>query len=209
MNYTMNNLERRQYHDHANIVYLSSVIVVSLLLPLIISLGNLMMILTYSAGLLASLIAYLLNRKFNYSLAAAIFITVMAIQSSLEIVSFERYTGFSFYFFNLAGLIIFTSWKGIHKVLAILAMTSLFIASMLYAMNTAPVILLSPEFVAFFLILNIILNIFGVSNSANFYVRITRQAHHQLERAAMTDFLTNLPNRIAFEHFITSDQFHQ
>jgi diguanylate cyclase (GGDEF)-like protein len=205
----LNEFERRQYHDQANIVYLSSIFAMIALMPIIISFGNIIMIIGFSLGASASFTAYLLNRKSRYGLAAAVFIAVISLQAALEIVMFERYAGFAFYYFNLAGLIIFTNWKGIVKITSIVLMSLLFFSAMLIAMNIPPYIPLSREWVIFFLFINIAFNITGVANSAHYYVRIARHAHHQLERAAFTDFLTRLPNRIAFDQFINSEKLYE
>lgn len=205
----LNEFERRQYHDQANIVYLSSIFAMIALMPIIISFGNIIMIIGFSMGASASFTAYLLNRKSRYGLAAAVFIAVISLQAALEIVMFERYAGFAFYYFNLAGLIIFTNWKGNVKITSIVLMSLMFFSAMLIAMNIPPYIPLSREWVIFFLFINIAFNITGVANSAHYYVRIARHAHHQLERAAFTDFLTRLPNRIAFDQFINSEKLYE
>lgn len=57
--------------------------------------------------------------------------------------------------------------------------------------------------------INIALNIVGVANSAFYYVRIVNEAHQKLEQAALTDLLTSLPKRVAFDRFITSERVRE
>lgn len=200
--------DTHRFKDQANLVFLGSIISTILLLPLFVYIGNMLVLIFHILTLLASLAAYFINQRKCYALAPAVFISIATLQTLAELIVFGVGIGFEFYFFNLAALIIYTNWKGRYQLGSIILLSSLFIGVMTYASFNAPLTTLSPVIYQFFIITNIILNIIGVANSAYYYVQIVSKAQQKLEQAALTDFLTNLPNRVAFDQFITSDKIH-
>ncbi len=191
-------VENRQFSDQANLVYMLSIIATILFLPLFIYIGNLFIILLDVSTIIASIAAYIINRRKKYGLAAFIFITMISIQSFFEVICFGMASGFVYYFFNMSILIIYTNWKGIYRLLGVIIQISLIIITFLYTKDQQPIVVLSPFLLYFFHITNAIFNVTGVANSANYHLSIVKDAQTALSKLAMTDYLSGLPNRTAF-----------
>jgi len=201
--------ERHQYKDQANLVFLGSVFSTLALIPVFIIIDQPVVLLFHCLTMTASVVAYFVNQQKHYALAPAIFLIVATVQSLVEVVVFGVGLGFEYYFFNFAGLIIYTNWKGRYQLGSIVILSMLFIGVIMHASLNPPMTPLNPFITSFFIVINIILNITGVANSAFYYVRIVNRAQQKLEQAALTDFLTSLPNRVAFDRFITSDRVRE
>lgn len=195
-------VKKKQFLEQANYVYIGTLVSSTVILPLLYFAGSPFSFFATIFSALLSLLCFFLNRGRLYSLASALFIGNITFQTVANTLIFGTKSGFVFYFFNMAVLIIFTNWKGIYKLLAIVAQTSIFIALSIYSIYIPPISPMSESLTITFFIINIILNIVGVANSANFYLIIATHAQRDLRLYAITDYLTQLPNRTAFHHFI-------
>lgn len=191
-------VENRQFSDQANLVYVLSIIATILFLPLFIYIGNLFLIILDLITILASFSAYILNKRKKYGLAAFIFISVISIQSLFEVIHFGMASGFVYYFFNMSILIIYTNWKSMYRFIGVIIQVVLIILSFVLTKDQAPIVILSPFLLYFFHISNAIFNVAGVANSANYHLKIVKDAQKALSKLAMTDYLSGLPNRTAF-----------
>lgn len=198
----ISDLQLKHYFNHANIVYLSTVIACIFITPIfIIFIGNIWLTLLCFTTLFASIIALKLNKLKRFGLASLIFIGFITLQTFVETMLFGMSAGFVYYYFNMAGLIIYTNWKSHQKVMGVTVEISLFIIVTIYAFFYEPAVMLSDSLRLFFLILNLLFNIVGVSNSALYYVRIANEAQLKLSKLALADHLTGLPNRTAIAQY--------
>lgn len=198
---TMTEVQVRQSYNHANIVYLSTVIASFFLIPLFIYIGNLTLIFVTITAPIASLAALKLNQMKRYGLASLIFITFITLETIVEVIYFDMKAGFVYYFFNMASLIIYTNWTNKQKIIGVTLEISLFILTFIYSFYFNEVIVLSPALLLTFHVANILLNMIGVTNSAFYYVNIADRAQIRLAKLAMIDYLTDLPNRQAIAYY--------
>ncbi len=189
----------KQNYNQSNLVYYSSFFAYFIFIPLFIYIGNPLLIGLNVLSFIASFFSIYLNRKKHYSLAALIFITAILLQTFFEVVMFANTAGFAFFYFNIAGLIIFTDWKKWQKISYIWILGSLFVISVLHARQVDPIVMLPSWLITFFLINNVFLNMMGVGNSALYFVRIADESLNALSGLAMIDSLTKLPNRTAIQ----------
>lgn len=196
--------EKQQYQNQANLVYVNTLLIGGILV-----LFYYFILKTYDVAaantvlLLTSWISIKLNRKEKYALSSLIFISMVAFTAFLQIYVFGLRTGFQYFYLNLSGLVMFTNWKPWQKAVGIILMISFFILSFWIGYQVSPPVELSYNWVFFLHTVNIVLNVAGVANSANYYITITRNAHHRLTELAMKDYLTGLMNRTSFDHFLT------
>ena len=198
---TMTEVQVRQSYNHANIVYLSTVIASFFLIPLFIYIGNLTLIFVTMTAPLAALAALKLNQMKRYGLASLVFITFITLETIIEVIYFDMKAGFVYFFFNMASLIIYTNWTNKQKIIGVTLEILLFISTFIYSFFFNEVVSLTPGLLLTFHVTNIILNMIGVTNSAFYYVNIANKAQIRLSKLAMIDYLTDLPNRQAIAHY--------
>lgn len=198
--------EVEQYNNQANLVYLNTIIICALLIGVFwLWIGSVFVAVLQAIAVVISSLAMWLNRKHHYYVASLIYISLITAISVSEILVFGLKPGFQYFFFNLAGLIMFTNWRPWQKAAGVVIETGLLIAVFLVMVGKVPPTQMSDGQAAFFHVLNVILNVAGVANSANYYISIATKAHKRINILAMKDYLTNLLNRTSFdasmEHF--------
>ena len=192
--------EVRQYRNQANLVYIGTIagcLPIGWVFWFLAGsrlLAGLMVLLVIVSGL-----AIWLNQKNRYGLASLVFIGVMSVIASIEVLTFGLGAGFQYYFFNMAGLIIYTSWRQWAKNLGVLVEAVVLVVLYFVMAGRAAPLELGLGLVAFFHSLNVLLNIAGVANSAIYYKKIAMDAHEEIMDLALTDYLTGLLNRSAFD----------
>lgn len=195
--------EKQQYQNQANLVYANTLLIGAVLVLIYYFVLNIYSVaVANTVLLLVSWVSITLNRKERYALSSFLFIATVALTAFLQIYVFGLRAGFQYFYLNLSGLIMFTNWKPRIKALGILLIISCFILSFWMSYQITPPIALSVGWIFFFHTLNILLNVAGVANSANYYISITRSAHKKLTDLAMKDYLTGLMNRTSFDHFL-------
>lgn len=198
--------EVEQYNNQANLVYLNTIIICTLLFGVFwFWVGSEFIAVLQAIAVVVSVLAMWLNRKQHYYLASLIYISLITAMSVSEILVFGLKPGFQYFFFNMAGLIMFTNWRPWQKAASIAIETGLLITVFIFMVGKVPPTQLTTNQITFFHTLNVILNVAGVANSANYYISIATKAHKRISVIAMKDYLTNLLNRTSFdasmEHF--------
>lgn len=191
-------LQYKQLYVQFNIVYLSTFISSIIFEFVFYFMKADIALLTNTFVLFLSVFPIILNRKEKYGLASLIFLSMMGLSAFVNGIVFGIQVGFGFYFFNFAGLIIYTNWKSIYKLLALLIDVSLLLLLTIYFISNAPLYVLSNTQFYAFLVLNIVLNITGIAHSAYFYMNNAKSANDRLSYLSTTDLLTGLMNRSAF-----------
>ena len=191
-------LQYKQLYVQSNIVYLSTLISSIIFEFVFYFMKADIAFYTNTFVLITGVLPIYFNRKGYYGLASLIYLSVMSLSAFVNGIVFGIQVGFGFYFFNFAGLIIFTNWKAIYKLIALVIDASLLLALSIYYLDHVPLYQLSEYFFFAFLILNIVLNITGVSHSAYFYMNNAKIANDRLSYLSTTDLLTGLMNRSAF-----------
>lgn len=192
--------EIEQYNNQANLVYLNTIIMCSLLIGVFwFWVGSSFIAILQASAVVVSVLAMWLNRKSHYYLASLIYISLITAMTVSEILVFGLKPGFQYFFFNLAGLIMFTNWRPWQKAASIAVETGLLIAIFFLMAGKSPPTELSGGQTAFFHTMNVVLNVAGVANSANYYISIATKAHKRISIVAMKDYLTNLMNRSSFD----------
>src|SRR5690606_20056433 len=130
-----------------------------------------------------------------------IFITTMTVHTIVQIITLGLDGGFTYYFFNMSILIVFTKWKPIYKMIGIMLEIVSFVVVFIIAINSSPLTSIDLTMTVILHIMNLLLNIAAVANSAHHYLLIATKAQKNLIEYAQTDFLTKLPNRAAFQHY--------
>lgn len=203
----LNEVQEKQSYNHANIVYLSTLIAVFFFVPIFIYIGNLVLIILCFTTLTASYVAFKLNKHKYYGLASLIFIGFITLQTVFEVIFFDMKAGFVYYFFNMSGLIIYTNWTNKQKIIGVTVEITLFILTFFYTFFYDAVVILPTFLLILFHTINILFNIVGVTNSAFYYVKIADKAQMRLSKLAFVDYLTELPNRTAIAKYF--DQMKQ
>mgnify|MGYP003588994543 CR=1 FL=1 len=195
--------EQEQYRNQSNLVYYSTMVISTLIAMIyLLVVKSTMMSLMLGILVLASGVAVWLNSQSRYGISAFVYIAIAMMVSIVEVNTFGLEPGFQFVYFNLAGLITFTNWKPIYKLVGEVVNIVIFITVFLLIYDKVPPIVLSHEMIRFFYITNILLNITGVANSANYYITIATKAHKKISALAMRDYLTNLMNRSSFDDYM-------
>src|SRR5690606_37946357 len=130
---------KRQYSEQSNLVYLSAFFAFFAIIPLYVIIGDLTLLVFCLISMLASGISVVLNRKQIYELASFIFITTISIHSLILVIILGLSAGFTYYFFNMCVLIVFTRWQPIFKLIAIILEIIAFISVSIYAYNALPI----------------------------------------------------------------------
>lgn len=194
--------EKEQYYNQANIVYLSTIVLCCLIVPIqIFIVGSLLAGLLNIGSIIVAIFAFLLNTKKYYGFSSLIFIYYISFLAVVQFLLFGFQSGYQYFFFNMSALIIFTRWKSWQKSLGVAVEIVLFIGAFFLIQFTHWTIELSYEMVVFFHTLNIILNIIGVANSARYYVHIATKYHHKVLNLATRDYLTDIANRTFFDEY--------
>lgn len=191
-------LQYKQLYVQSNIVYLSTLIS-SIIFEFVFYFMKANIALYMNTFvLITGILPIYFNRKGYYGLASFIYLSTMSLSAFVNGIVFGIQVGFGFYFFNFAGLIIYTSWKARYKLIALVIDASLLLVLTIYYLDHGPLYQLDEYFFFAFLILNIVLNITGVAHSAYFYMNNARIANERLSYLSTTDLLTGLMNRSAF-----------
>ncbi|MEA5017526.1 MAG: GGDEF domain-containing protein [Erysipelotrichaceae bacterium] len=197
-------LAKKQYHDQAILVYMGTIIISSFLaIMLHFLVGNVYITTLNISAIFIAMLAIWLTKRQHYSLASVVYISFIVFSSSIQLIVFGILAGYQYFFFNLAALVVFTSWQKRFKLMALLLISLVFIALFFWFYNNEPLIALSDSNLILLHTINAVLNIAGVSNSAIFYVDIATKANMRLSQLAMRDYLTNVMNRTSFDSFIT------
>ncbi|WP_162164063.1 GGDEF domain-containing protein [Acholeplasma hippikon] len=195
--------EIKQYSNQANIVYLSSIVLTTIILLILTFSKDIFLIVASSFTLITGIITYALNRKQKYALASTVFILTISINALFHHLYLGFESGFVFYVFNICALIIFTKWEDKTKQIWIMIEVAIFLVASLYVLIEGiliPGVMLNQNWFIFYFSINLVMNVIGVANSANFYVKISKNAHQKLVELASTDSLTGLANRTSFEY---------
>lgn len=197
-------LETEQYNNQANLVYVNTIIFCSILVPLFhFVVGSTLVAALNFAAILISILCLVLNHQNRYGTSALLFIGYITFLTAIEVFVFGLIGGFQYFFFNMTGLIMFSSWSPRQKLAGVLTEATLFICIFFLVLNRDPVTILSGGMTLFFHTLNVLLNLSGIANSANYYIRVATRARQGLSNLAMRDYLTGLMNRTAFDGHIS------
>lgn len=195
--------ETEQYNNQANLVYFNTLIICAILAPVYYFwIGSPVIAWIQVPVVLAAAMAIILNRMRRYSLGSLLFISMVTLVAVVEVRVFGLAGGFQYFFFNMAGLIMYTSWQPWQKMTGTIAEMAVFIAVYFLTHGREPLTSLSPAMTGFLHTLNVVLNIAGVANSANYFITIATRAHNQVSNLAMRDYLTNLMNRTSYDAFM-------
>ncbi|HBW13081.1 MAG TPA: hypothetical protein DEF30_04580, partial [Proteiniclasticum sp.] len=161
--------EKQQYENQANFVYVNTIIIGAILVFIYFFVLQTYRVALANVLLLAvSYLSIKLNRKEQYALSSLIFITMVAFTAFLQIHEFGLRTGFQYFYLNLSGLVMFTNWKPWQKAAGTILLVSLFILSFGMSYQVSPPVELNYFWVFFLHTVNILLNVAGVANSANY-----------------------------------------
>lgn len=197
-------LHYKQLYKQSNIVYMSTFIasIMFEFIFFVLKSDIPLWVNTFVMGVI--IIPIFLNRKGYYGLASLIYLSIMATSALVNALSFGLNLGFGFYFFNFAGLIIYTNWKGYYKLIALVIDGLILFGISLFFMFYSPYYVLSESIFYTFLFMNIAFNIAGVAHSAYFYMNNAMIANERLSYLSTTDLLTGIYNRSAFiEEFLS------
>lgn len=195
-------IETRQYFHQANLVYMSTLAADLIIIPIIFFTGSMVSFYGNIIGFIIALLAVYLNKKKKYGLSAFLFILTITALGVVQVLLFGLNSGFMYYFFNMSVLIVYTKWRPSLKLIGVITQVVLFVLTFIYAINNPPFYPLAMGWLIFFHILNFVLNITGVANSAYYYIRIANDAQKTLSTLASTDYLTGVNNRVAFDTFM-------
>ena len=195
-------IETRQYFHQANLVYMSTLAADLIIIPIIFFTGRMLSFFGNIIGFIIALLAVYLNKKKKYGLSAFLFILTITALGVVQVLLFGLNSGFMYYFFNMSVLIVYTKWRPSLKLVGVITQVVLFVLTFIYAINNPPFYPLAMGWLIFFHILNFVLNITGVANSAYYYIRIANDAQKILSTLASTDYLTGVNNRVAFDAFM-------
>lgn len=200
--------EKEQYNDQANLVYINTMIFSLLLSGIFFFIVNSIFIglLNFFAAIFCG-VAIFLNKSSKYELGSLIYIGFVSLVTVMEVLVFGLNAGFQYIFFSLVGLIMYTKWRTWQKLAAVVLEIILVATVFFLTYGEIPLIQMSYEMTSFFHVGNIVLNIVGISNSAHYYISITKKAYTKVSSLAMKDYLTNLMNRNSFDYFM-NDIFH-
>lgn len=195
-------IETRQYYHQANLVYLSTIGLDLILIPILYFTGSMVSFYGNIVGMVVALIAVYLNKQKKYGLSSFLFILTITLLGVVQVMLFGLNSGFMYYFFNMSVLIVYTKWHPKLKFLGVVIQVILFLGTFLFAIQNGPLYPLSTGWLIFLHILNFILNITGVANSAYYYIRIASDAQKSLSKLASTDYLTGVHNRVSFDSYM-------
>ncbi|MCU0104931.1 GGDEF domain-containing protein [Acholeplasma vituli] len=209
MNYV--DIETRQYYHQANLVYLSTIALDFIIVPILFFTDSMIAFYGNLIGMVIALLAVYLNKRKLYGISSFLFILTITLLGVIQVLLFGLNSGFMYYFFNMSVLIVYTKWPKRLKLLGVIMEIVFFLGTFLYAIGNPPIHPLTDNWITFLHILNFLLNITGVANSAYYYIRIASDAQQALSKLAATDYLTGVNNRISFDAYMKAKKtsFHK
>jgi diguanylate cyclase (GGDEF)-like protein len=145
-----------------------------------------------------------LNPK-HPGLAALIYISTMSFHGTFLITQLGVTSGFDFFLFNLAGLIMFTDWKPYQRFIGVLSEILLMILAYAILNQQGVQFVLSPIHSFSFLIANSAINITGIANSVAYFRNLVDANTSRLMDLTITDALTQAYNRGYFDVKLTEE----
>lgn len=195
-------IETRQYYHQANLVYLSTIALDFIIVPILFFTGSMISFYGNLIGMVIALIAVYLNKRKLYGISAFLFILTISALGVTQVLLFGLNSGFMYYLFNMSVLIVYTKWPRKLKFLGVFLEAFVFMGTFLYAIQNPPLYPLSDGWIMFLHMLNLLLNISGVANSAYYYIQIASDAQKALSNLASTDYLTGVNNRVSFDSYM-------
>ena len=188
----------------SNLVYLGSLLATAIYMVVFLIIG--IPILPWTSLVLLVINAFVvwLNPK-QPGLSALIYISTMSLHGTFLITQLGVTSGFDFFLFNLAGLIMFTDWKPIERVLGVLSEILLMVLA--YAILNAQGVqfALTSQQSFSFLIANTTINIAGIANSVAYFRNLVDTNTSRLLDLTITDALTQAYNRGYFDVKLTEE----
>ena len=191
----------KQYYHQSNLVYKTALIAELFLIPFFWATAGFEVGFVYLLAMVFTVLAIIINQKKRYGLASLIFILTITASSIISFYILGPGAGFSFYFFNLSVLIVFTNWKKEYKLVGIILEIIIFMISILIQNQINPLIVSSPSYLTHLQVINALFNIAGVANSSYYYLKIAKAYHMDILQLANTDQLTSLANRNSFVNY--------
>lgn len=195
--------EADQYKDQSDIVYISTIIIsAAMALVLFFWIKNTLTAVLHLLSVAVSVVALFKNRQQRYGQGALLYILHVSVAVAIEVMVFGLDAGFQYYYFSLAGLIMFSSWHNWQKVVGVSLKLVLFVVVFFLNYDKTPPVELSYAKMSYLHLTNAIFNIAGVANSANVYISIASRAHRKISALASKDYLTDLMNRTSFDNYM-------
>lgn len=192
--------ETEQYRNQANVVYVSTAVVCSILAVIFLLIVNCPVFAFLNlASAAVCIVAVRLNRRQRYGISSLLYIGFVTIFAVFEAMAFSPAAGFHYIFISMAALIVYTNWRTAYKIAGVMLQAGLLAALRFLTYEIVPLIPMSQELISFFHTFNAVFNIVGVANSAYYFMSISTRAHAEIIKLAVRDYLTNLLNRSAFE----------
>lgn len=192
--------ETEQYRNQANVVYVSTVVICSVLAVIfLLFVKSPVFAFLNLASASVCVVAVLLNRRQQYGISSLLYIGFVTIVASFEVMAFSTNAGFHYVFISMAAVIVYTNWRMSYKIAGVSLQAGLLTAVHFLTYEIVPPIPMSQELISFFHSFNAVFNIVGVANSAYYFMSISTRAHDEIIKLAVRDYLTNLLNRSAFE----------
>ena len=182
----------------SNLVYIGSLIATTLYAVVFWIIGNTILPWTSLALLIINAFVVWLNPK-RPGLAAFIYISTMSLHGVFLITQLGVTSGFDFFLFNLAGLIMFTDWSVKQRIFGVFSEVVLMIVAYAILENYGVQFELTSAQSFSFLIANTAINITGIANSVAYFRRLVDQNNTRLIDLSITDPLTQAYNRGYFD----------
>ncbi len=182
----------------SNLVYIGSLVATSLYMLVFWVIGNPILPWTSLVLLIINAFVVWINPK-RPRMASFIYISTMSLHGVFLITQLGVTSGFDFFIFNLAGLIMFTDWKAYWRVLGVLTEILLMILAYAILNQQGLQFVLTPAQSFSFLIVNTFINIAGIANSVAYFRNLVDQNTTRLFDLSITDPLTHAFNRGYFD----------
>ena len=195
---TRSEFDYQRFVVQSNLVYIGSLIATTLYAIVFTIIGNTILPWTSFVLLLLTGFVIWLNPK-RPGLASFIYIFFMSLHGVFLITQLGITSGFDFFLFNLAGLVMFTDWKAHWRIAGVFAeIVLLILAYALVNMYGTP-FTLTPIQSSSFLVVNATINITGIANSVAYFRRLVDRNTSRLIDLSITDPLTQAYNRGYFD----------
>lgn len=188
----------------SSLVYTGSLIATTLYAIVFWIIGNTILPWTSLALLTLNGFVLWINPK-RPGLAAFIYISTISLHGVFLITQLGVNSGFDFFLFNLAGLIMFTDWKPLWRMLGVLTEVLLMILAYAIVNVYGAAFILKADQSFAFLIINTAINITGIANSVAYFRRLVDINNTRLIDLSITDPLTQAYNRGYFDVKITEE----